>query len=252
MDKEIKAKVIGWDVGGWSGKHHGLAILEISADKITLNQALSGGPFSLEQTKARLKEALQGTTKVQIGIDAPLGFPEDFQRLIQHELSPELKGSRLSWRATGQFCKKTLQKAPLSPSFSFLTSNATVALALLHELKLEHPLAILPFDQGSKMEARELYPGLLKSPLFPEELKACFRKFLQSIGMQHTKGQAYYWENEGPKTDFLDALVCAWYAAAFLDLSSPLFPAMETIIPAKFEEEAKKEGWIYYPKAMLT
>jgi hypothetical protein len=143
MVKELKKTEIsiGWDVGGWSGKNHGLCILKYSGSEIELIRASSIDVYDVKTVLQNTIETYKQHSIITIAIDAPLQFPALFQQLINREptlLMDQIKLMKnknpLAWRVTDLFIKDKFEKTPLSASFSFLTSNATVAIAVIAEI----------------------------------------------------------------------------------------------------------------------
>jgi hypothetical protein len=251
-NKEI---AIGWDVGGWSGKNHGFCILESQGDEIKLLKAETLNVFQIKKNLEQILEQYQKTHDIVLGVDAPLQFPELFRQIINQNpidifslVQSRQKENPIAWRGTDLYIKKYFAKTPLSASFSFLTSNATVAIALIGELKSKNKtLCVLPFDEETSIKAIEVYPGLLKSqvlknsPLFSE-----YRKILEGKSFKKIEGFHYYFQDTKDKTDLADAVICAFYGLGFLG-NSNWVPKIKKQIPDEMLAIAKREGWIYHP-----
>lgn len=258
MVKEVKKKEIsiGWDVGGWSGKNHGLCILEASESEIKLIRASSINVYDVKSTLQSVLEKKDDNTNITIAIDAPLQFPELFQQLISKNQSvffDQIKlmqnKNPLAWRATDLFIKQKFGKTPLSASFSFLTSNATVAIALIGELKAIFPeIAIMPFDELSDTRIIEVYPGLLKSKLLKEsEAFLKYKELIKSGLFKKTEGFNYYFEDGKEKTDTADAIICALYGLG-ISCNNSSIPRLCIEVPSELKETTRSEGWIYFPE----
>lgn len=257
MSKELKYQEIsiGWDVGGWSGKNHGLCILEFAEDEIKLLLASNVNIYQLKEKIQTIIHDYQNTHKITLGIDAPLQFPQLFKEVINqnpinifNSIQNKQKENPIAWRATDLFIKKQFGKTPLSASFSFLTSNATVAISLIGELKskFDH-FSILPFDQKNHINAIEVYPGLLKSiklrnhPIFHDLKNILRNKIFNGI-----EGFDYYFNEAKVKTDVADAVICAIFGLG-LNGNRQSIPKIEEQIPFNLIDIAKDEGWIYHP-----
>lgn len=258
MVKELKKMEIsiGWDVGGWSGKNHGLCILEVLASKINLIRASSIDVYDVKAVLQNTIEKYKDEAIITIAIDAPLHFPQLFQQLINKEHSiflDQIKSMQnknpLAWRATDLFIKNKFGKTPLSASFSFLTSNATVAIALIGEIKALFPqISVMPFDEISDIRMIEVYPGLLKSKILKEsENFSKFENILKSDLFLNILGFDYYLGVAKDKTDTADAVICALYGLGLSGRNKNL-PQLQSNIPTEMINAAHTEGWIYYPQ----
>ncbi len=257
MVKEVKKMEIsiGWDVGGWSGKNHGLCILEASESEIKLNRASSINVYDVKSTIQKVLAKYHQVAKITIAIDAPLQFPELFKQLVSKEQSIffdqiKLMKNRnpLAWRTTDLFIKQKFGKTPLSASFSFLTSNATVAIALIGEIKASFPqISVMPFDEMSDIRIIEVYPGLLKSKILKHsDAFSKYKTIIQSKLFEKIDGFNYYFGDEKEKTDTADAIICAIYGLG-ISCNNHSIPQLEVGIPSKLKKTVKSEGWIYYP-----
>jgi hypothetical protein len=256
MTKELKNQEIsiGWDVGGWSGKNHGLCILETFNGELRLTMAEKLTIYAIKEEIEKIIAEKSDTHKITLGIDAPLQFPKLFQEIIKSnpinifQSNPTQKENPIAWRQTDLFIKKEFGKTPLSPSFSFLTSNATVAITLLGELKSKGiDLSILPFDKISSINAIEVYPGLLKCKKIKSSLAFnVYQKILRESQFQNIEGFEYYFGEAKVKTDVADAVICALYGLG-LNGHIKSIPNLETTIPSKYLDICKNEGWIYHP-----
>ncbi|WP_296618409.1 DUF429 domain-containing protein [Marivirga sp.] len=257
MTRELKNKEIsiGWDVGGWSGKNHGLCILEYVDSEIKLLMATKLSIYKIKETIEEILSQYQHTHIITLGIDAPLQFPELFKEIINQNplnifntLQDGKKENPIAWRATDLYIKNHFCKTPLSASFSFLTSNATVAITLIGELKMKFSdFSVLPFDQEKNIRAIEVYPGLLKSTILKKN--SVFQKYQQifeHIRFAEIEGFEYYFQEAKEKTDVADSVICAVYGLGYRGILESV-PKIKKTIPKDLLEIAKKEGWIYHP-----
>jgi predicted nuclease with RNAse H fold len=185
---------------------------------------------------------------VSIGVDAPLGFPRAFHQLMRGEvldfnLLQKQAYQPMAWRYTDLYVRERY-KSPLSPTFSFLTSNATLAISLLRALKQEgFPLAVLPFDEESRIVAMETYPSLLKSG-WPSMQR--YWHIIEALHLHQSEGASYYRGEAPDKTDSFDALICALFALSWFEV--PELPVLEKRLPQEQHALILEEGWVYFPQ----
>jgi len=260
MKKELKNKEIsiGWDVGGWSGKNHGFCVLESNGSEFKLLKATKLNIYEIKEEVEELLNQYQDSHMITFGIDAPLQFPQLFKEIITqnpinifNSVETKQKENPIAWRATDLFIKKEFGKTPLSASFSFLTSNATVAISLLGELKSKHPnFSVLPFDEDGSISAIEVYPGLLKSTaLRKHSVFNNYQLLFERKAFAEIDGFQYYFQEAKEKTDVADAVICAIYGLGFRGLTDSV-PRLKREIPKNILPIAKDEGWIYYPEIL--
>jgi predicted nuclease with RNAse H fold len=257
---------IGWDVGGWEGSHDGLAALRWAGDGhlklcaeprcVRLSDEL-GNEFGVEDLLAACGVA-QPRNRVVIGIDAPLGWPAEFVRLVKgssQQTDPYLPkrrgeiGNRLAYRHTDRVVHCRFRKKPLSAAFDKLGNNATKAITLCHLLRRNSGAVIVPQeeDAGQPVVICEAYPALWKEggardgALLASAAEALARVHMPALG-----------------TDEADAVLCALTAACYdnqtrglgRELPALWFPGDEpTGVDGEPDEAGivRQEGWIYYP-----
>ncbi|WP_375578419.1 hypothetical protein ABWH96_15490 [Marivirga tractuosa] len=257
MTKNLKNKEIsiGWDVGGWSGKNHGFCVLESLNNEIKVLIATKLNVYQIKENIERIIDEFRNTHHITLGIDAPLQFPQLFKNIINqnpinifNSIQSHEKENPIAWRKTDLYIKKHFGKTPLSASFSFLTSNATVAISLIGELKSKYSeFSVLPFDEESSINAIEVYPGLLKSnnlmnnPVFKQ-----YQKMIESKIFDKIEGFDYYFQVAKEKTDIADAVICALYGLGFNGQYDAI-PKIKNEIPKEHLHSAINEGWIYHP-----
>ncbi|HET8860096.1 hypothetical protein [Marivirga sp.] len=257
MIKELKNKEIsiGWDVGGWSGKNHGFCVLESIDSEIKLLMATKLTIYQIKEQIEKLLSKHQASHNIILGIDAPLQFPELFREIINENpinvfktIQGNLKENPIAWRATDLFIKKNFGKTPLSASFSFLTSNATVAISMIGELKAKYSnFSVLPFHEEKDITAIEVYPGLLKSSSLQKNLIFNeYQQLFENYPFSEINGFDYYFHGAKEKTDVADAVICAIYALGFSGRALSV-PKIKKEIPVSALAAAKSEGWIYHP-----
>ncbi|ADH98803.1 DUF429 domain-containing protein [Salisediminibacterium selenitireducens] len=241
---------IGWDVGGWMGSNHGLAVCEWIASENSVfwhgsqvgtslpTDRLMGIGDILAATDSGL--SLTETDRVTLGIDAPLGYPVAFQKLLHEEAHeavtrPEREiDNPYAYRLTDRLIHRRFMKKPLSASFDRIGNNATVALSHAAEWR-EEGFKRMPHEEtaygNSLRQLIEVYPALVKTGRFKEATEP-FRSVmppLLEVG-----------------TDVYDAAICALYALAFS------IPEPSRLLKLERPSErdmtlARTEGWIYHP-----
>jgi hypothetical protein len=257
MTKELKNKEIsiGWDVGGWSGKNHGFCVLQYENGNLKLLKAAKLNVYEVKENIEAVINEYKKNHTITIGIDAPLQFPVLFREIINNSpinifnnIQNHQSKNPIAWRATDLFIKEHFKKTPLSATFSFLTSNATVAISLLGELKAKHPeFSILPFDNTSSLRAIEVYPGLLKSEIIKgDKVLRKYREITESSIFKNIIGFDYYFGEAKEKSDIADAVICALYGLGYSNLVVNI-PKMIKEVPPAFITQAESEGWIFYP-----
>ncbi|UCZ54973.1 DUF429 domain-containing protein [Bacillus shivajii] len=241
---------IGWDVGGWMGKNHGVAVCEWNCRTNTIQWRGKPAATSLaENSLTSLEKMVQvcdhemnvnkdhEDTLIAIGIDAPLGYPREFTQLLQGEMPSVTKPKReidntLAYRATDQEIHRVFGKKPLSATFDRIGNNATVAMLHARLWEKDHGFKVYPISDQNVDDNRimiEVYPALLKAKRF-EEVFEPYREFMPAgteVG-----------------TDAYDACICALYAIAF-GTNGALLPNLAHP-PKHLKERVKEEGWVYY------
>ncbi|QQK76145.1 DUF429 domain-containing protein [Salicibibacter cibarius] len=240
---------IGWDVGGWMGNNHGVAICEWDPATNTIdwigtpteiaipeNENLSlqylidasGDPFKLETINDH---------RIIIGVDAPLGYPKAFIQLINGKINQVDKPEKeiynpLAYRYTDRVIYETWGKKPLSAVFDRIGNNATAAMSHAKMWEKHDGFKICPMAKREKTDKKliiEVYPALVKA---------------SKTAVAHANLTQYLPTDIKPGTDAYDACICALYAIAFGADDAPL-PSIASP-PAHAEEVVKEEGWIYY------
>jgi predicted nuclease with RNAse H fold len=238
---------IGWDVGGWMGVKHGWPICEVRDDG-TLHWPFSPvelgigptGEFDLDEIIRRLSGSNGMTVdgqRVVVAVDAPLGFPAQFRRLLCGEtvefVFPDREiESELAYRETDRNVHDRLGKKPLSAAFDKLGNNATVAMVHAQRWRERHGFSVPPLTEVGDLGRViiEVYPALAKDPRTGEARGVLARLIPPDV-------------KSG--TDAYDAAICALHAAKFgsgqaLRVLPPL------VGPERVTEAMAEEGWIYY------
>jgi predicted nuclease with RNAse H fold len=242
---------IGWDVGGWIGRKQGVAVATFGRDGLQWR----GHPraFRLKDLGSRdwslldlirvawsgAPNELLGQHRMVLAIDAPLGFPRAFARLLAGGEAPAFNpdgneiDNPLAYRVCDRHVFDVLGKKPLSASFDKLGNNATVAMHHARRLARLHSARVLPFDapDDAAVSIIEVYPALAKVPK-----DTCCHPPLQRL----LPGDVV------ASTDECDACICALLALAFgANGTEPTLPRLVGPAPDALAA-AREEGWIYY------
>lgn len=237
---------IGWDVGGWMGNNHGVAICEWDPATNTIDWRGTPTEIAIPKNGISLQHligtvdptfSLDDRSQYIIGVDAPLGYPKAFIQFINGEINPVEKSEKeiynpLAYRYTDRVIYETIGKKPLSAVFDRIGNNATAAISHAHMWEKRDGFKIYPMAKQVKTDKKiiiEVYPALVKASK-ASEAHANLRQYLPT--------------NVKPGTDAYDACICALYAIAFGADDAPL-PSIAHP-PAHAEEVVKEEGWIYY------
>ena len=238
---------IGWDVGGWMGEKHGWAMCEVRSDgtlkwsspPIELGIGPSGG-FDLYEIIGRLSGSNGihlDSHRVVVAVDAPLGFPVQFRRLLCGEkvefLCPDREiDSELAYRETDRHVHDRLRKKPLSAAFDKLGANATVAMVHARRWHERDAFSVPPLTEvlDPNRVIIEVYPALTKD-----------RRSGKVIGPL----PAFLPPEVKSGTDAHDAAICALHAAKFG--SGEALSGLPSLVgPEPVSEAIAEEGWIYY------
>ena len=239
---------IGWDVGGWMGNKQGIAVATWSIGgnsiewlglpsetNIPKNQTFT--PDSLISKVSGVSyKTLPENTRLIMAIDAPLGFPEAFRKLVVNEREFLCRTEReidnpLAYRYTEQHIYEALGKKPLSATFDKLGNNSTVAIYHMQKWRDEYGYTAYPFDndQDDDKAIIEVYPALLKNSAgeVDSAIKKCLPKGIR----------------EG--TDAYDACICAFLAVLYA--AQGRFRNFSSLVaPPPKKLAVNNEGWIYY------
>jgi hypothetical protein len=263
------ALYIGWDVGGWEGCHDGLAVLRWSrADRLELCGQpkclrLRGSMASREFSVAgllRACDAPEAWERVVVGIDAPLGWPVEFARLVGAHFAdcgvyvPGPGGeieNRLAYRLCDRVIYRRCRKKPLSAPFDRLGGNASKAMVGCRLLSASDGAVLVPqAGSGGRVTLCEAYPALWKEG---SSRKGSVTRQVLAVLQGDRLPE--------PGTDELDAVLCALTAACYDNqtrgLGRPLpelyLPEDERAVSEEpgIAELVAQEGWVYFPKSAL-
>ncbi|TMW73428.1 DUF429 domain-containing protein [Alteribacter natronophilus] len=241
MDQEKHTiTAIGWDVGGWMGSSHGIAVMKINKGKLTwamepAEYTLPAGELwtPLDMARGALAEEDLAATRIVIGIDAPLSFPAALTRFLNGNFTLPGKPAKeienpLAYRDAERYIQRQFRKKPLSAAFDRIGNNATVAMSHVRTWEREWGFTARPFEsKKSFKEIIEVYPALVK-----KTSSASAIPFIHSIIP----------ETAAPGTDAYDACICALHAAAFA-LDGEHFPRLVHPPEGGIWQQ---EGWIYH------
>jgi hypothetical protein len=169
-------------------------------------------------------------TKIVIAIDAPLGLPIDYVKMINGQAIEANKPNReidslLAYRDTEREIYRVFGKKPLSATFDRLGNNCSVAISHISEWRKKYGYSVHPMTSGNNDDKViiEVYPAIVKS----EALKAMIPK------------------NLSPKTDEYDAAICAIMGVSY-GANGTFGKLPKLVEPPEDIESPKTEGWIYY------
>jgi len=233
---------LGWDVGGWLGKNHGIAAVEWFNEEIRWIYT----PKAVRLPKCGIftpddfysSDNTPHNPRVILGVDAPLGYPAMFQKLVGGGCpsleKPEAEiDNGFAYRDTERYIYKEFKKKPLSATFDKLGNNASLAIMTTRRWWSEFDFQMLPSpNEGAVKHAIiEVYPALLKI----KALSDMYNKVKQLIPVEYTASPDAY-----------DAAICALLALGYgLAGKSPHLPKL--IGPPANWNGLSSEGWIYYP-----
>ncbi|OCA90726.1 hypothetical protein A8F94_02290 [Bacillus sp. FJAT-27225] len=234
---------IGWDVGGWLGNNHGVAVCVWKEGKDQVEWV--GTPSSISIPDAGMLEikdlihAVSGgtvlpdneDTKIIIGVDAPLCFPAAFVGLLKGADAGIRKPAReidniFAYRDTDRHIHSVFGKNPLSATFDRIGNNATVAMSHIRKWEKRENFLTYPFHPQNPRNNKiilEVYPALVKERKSSEAFPG-IKKYLPPTAE--------------PGTDVYDAAICALYAVAF--------GMGGTLLPPLVEPVRNLDGWIYH------
>lgn len=265
------AVYIGWDVGGWEGSRdalaavvwggHGAIELAGAPARVCLRDVLVSGRCSVDDLLAQCGAKCSWSRAV-IGIDAPLGWPDEFARHVATPLSraptywprePGEIGNRLAYRCCDRVVHERCGKKPMSAVFDRLGNNATKALTACRMLAAAHKALVSPQQ------------GLTGRVILIEAYPALWKQGAAKAGKPVDAAAAALSECAMPAagSDELDALLAALSAACYdnqvreLGLGLPALHMPDDVQPDGAgkvipRETICREGWIYFPRSALT
>jgi hypothetical protein len=231
---------IGWDVGGWNcdknpNSRDALVVLDAAGARVglpwrgnlrqSLNTATKAADF-LTTILALCKLPALGHVQATIAIDAPLGFPAAFARLITGDAPLDQIGQSAANPYLYRETERRLAAegvTPLSAVKDMIGSQSTKAMHAV--ARFTRRIAPGVWSDGAHLTLIETYPALCRS-----RARGAFNDLATATTAR--------------ESDILDAEVCATIARAFVQRPDWLEPPPSEV-PAS-------EGWIWAPlPAML-
>ncbi|MGM7701438.1 hypothetical protein ACSVDE_06895 [Pseudalkalibacillus sp. Hm43] len=238
---------IGWDVGGWMGSKQGIAAATFNLDTQKFEWIGTPRNTNLKKhqhwTPQSILEALDPKISIEefeevtIGMDASLGFPIAYRKLVNqedHELkfpSKEIQNP-FAYRDTERHIFEKFGKKPLSAPFDKLGNNTTLALSYALKWSREEGFKMIP-QQGNKSSKHvmiEVYPALVKS---------MEQSFIKEEILKRIPSEI------NPRSDAYDAAICSILALLFKG-NGQFIENVTLQDPCIHKETATEEGWIYY------
>ena len=246
MAAERAVLCLGWDVGGWMGGKQGAAAVLWDPASPSVQWVATPRDFRLKAgTHLTFPDFVTLATggswpwptqsaRCVVGIDAPLGYPVAYRRLVA---GAQVDGSCptreidniLAYRDTERHIFERFGKKPLSAPFDKLGNNASVAVSHVRRWATEEELRVAPFEEvGSGHVAIEVYPALSKSR---DGLAPALATWLPN--------------EVTPGTDSFDAAISALIALAFA-ADGAIKGLPRVVHPPAELPTCREEGWIYY------
>ncbi len=281
---------IGWDVGGWLNNKN--CVSAIMCDGKELSWIIKPVTYKIKDRIPSLDKFLKIFFKdieklkdpegydVIIAIDAPLGFPDSYIKLISNPSELKLDAiylekndkdnceiyNQYAYRYTERIIFEKFKKKPLSAPFDKLGTNATVAIS--------HVLAWA--EELKNIKIIEVYPGLLKGKLKGDLLGKIEKEIKKLEDCKIMNALEYYKKIEHQETeekikvkheksDEVDSCLCALLGISKLDksdnrvlfnmvgkeeyLEDSNFKTNKTLDEiAIIKKLIDREGWIDYPE----
>ncbi|MBF9060727.1 DUF429 domain-containing protein [Rhodobacterales bacterium HKCCSP123] len=226
---------VGWDVGGWNcdkNPNSRDAIVILDANGAATGSSWRGNLTKYINAAAKTHEFLDQLFaicgrrdfdprdhRVVLAIDAPLGFPEAFQRL----LSLNAVSAEIGTSASNEYLFRTTERRlvdegvqPLSAIKDMIGSQATKAMHVIGKFAPSSP-EVGVWSDGGLLTVIETYPALCRTRLGQDRPNS-----------------------SGREADIADAEICARVALAFGQNRASL----EAPVPGL----PMSEGWIWAPR----
>jgi predicted RNase H-like nuclease len=223
----------------------GLALGRLSHNGLTLERLATGERD--RPVAETILSWLDGSARVLLAIDAPLGWPEKMGEVLSHHAAGApvgVEANRLFRRHTDRIIKERLGKQPLDVGADRIARTAVAALEILEALRRQTghplPLAWAP-DYEGPIAAIEVYPaGTLTRYGLPATgyKKGSDRARRQTI-LHGLEGRWQLGCDGSPlleSADVLDAAICVLAGCDFL--------RGKAVAPSN-PDLARKEGWIW-------
>ena len=246
-EKQFTLIGLGWDVGGWQGRKQGFAAYEWDSEvrkiraignPFAADLRSFGNSFSPDEILKRLgfQRSNSKDITIVVGIDAPLGWPKEYQDLVAGITADDRKmlppsreiDNSFAYRATERYLFETYGKKPLSATFDKLGNNATVAICAVNAwMQCGYHLMPKISKSVEKRSIIEVYPGIEKQR--------------NTIGKNAEIGELIaHTTNE----DAYDAQICALLALSMAD--SAAVTGLHRLVEPPNNPIYCQEGWIYH------
>lgn len=252
---------IGWDVGGWNcdknaNSRDAIVILDESCSIMgipwrgNLRQSINESRNSTEWIHALFKLCDAGTPPDNayyiLSIDTPLGFSQNFQKLLNGDVVNDPIGASASnpylFRQTEHFLFEH-GLTPLSAVKDMIGSQATKGIHVLAKFA-QKIISTGVWSDGEILTAIEAYPSACKTSI---TIKEFLLPFIEAR-IELSEPAKSVWDGAQFITminheDKRDALLCALIAWLYQNKSDSLMQ------PNKYTPQS--EGWIFVPNDVL-
>lgn len=245
MDKTLVA--IGWDVGGWLGKHQATAAARLATGSRTVEWLGISQPFPFEKGSvpgftalavpavgADAVGALLSADRIVVAMDGPLAFPRAFRHIVsgnvEHYPVPEQEiENPLAYRDCERWVANEFGKKPLSAPFDKLGNNATLAISVASQMARERFKIVPQHGSHADRAVIEVYPAVVKTG--PTKKDRAVSKLARHLP-----------EGMNPGTDHYDAAICAVLGLVYHGAGDTL--GLPDLVP--FPPDGNPdEGWIF-------
>ncbi|WP_228276473.1 hypothetical protein [Dechloromonas sp. H13] len=228
---------VGWDVGGWNCDKNGksrdaLVILDANRNivgkpwrgnlRAAINEATDSAEWISKLFALCKAQPLACCPQITLAIDTPLGFSEEFTRLVTQRIHAGAVGNSATnpylFRQTERFLFENGLK-PLSAIKDMIGSQATKGMHVLAKFAPQTLRCGVWLD-GTWLSAIEAYPSACRASATIQSLQQPFGKLAHD--------------------DLDDALTCALVGYLF-DKHPDKLISPEASVPAS-------EGWIWVPQ----
>ena len=229
---------IGWDVGGWNcdknpNSRDALVVLDCACAQIgqpwrgnlreTINSATTPMTFLTALLALCKLDNLSKPIHATLAIDAPLGFPEAFSRLIAGGTPVDLIGQSSANPYLFRHTERQLVAEGITPLSAIKDMIGSQATKAMHVVARFAPKCSEPgvWTDGDCLTMIETYPALCRARL----------------GLHKRDGAIS--TKTGRDADIRDAEACAWIARDFC--------LRRETLEAPCPDTRLSEGWIWAP-----
>ena len=237
-DAQCEHPFIGWDVGGWNcdknrNSRDTLVVLDHAGQRVgrpwrgnlreTINAATIPDAFLTAVLALCKLDNPAKPRRATLAIDAPLGFPEAFARMISGGAPVEDIGQSAANPYLFRHTERRLVAEGITPLSAIKDMIGSQATKAMHVVARFAPKRLSPgvWTDGSGLTVIETYPTLCRTRLGPQAGKESIPKI-------------------GREADIHDAEVCARVARDFHLNRDRLDPPTD--------ETPASEGWIWAPR----